>query len=157
MRKKGERETETWKKFSFCLTMVFSFFIPFYYSLDHVLHIEVFTRRCRHCFLVYQPQTLSMGLLVVGPNLVSLDCYYMMETMCSKGFPPLTAASSVIAFINDRTSYFEDKASEESYVEGMLRESFYSYYTLKLKVQEPIVCLLCGTIPGCCIILLTRI
>ena len=80
---------------------------------------------------------------------MSLDVYFMMETLITKGLPLLTSASAVLTHICDRTKYFEGRDSERNYFEVLLSESFYSFWCLKIKDSDPIVCLQCGVIPSC--------
>ena len=49
-------------------------------STEHILEIDVFTKQCKLCFIVFKPDTLSMGLVNIGDlTLVSVDIFFTLQ------------------------------------------------------------------------------
>ena len=49
-------------------------------STEHILEIDVFTKQCKLCFIVFKPDTLSMGLVNIGDlTLVTVDIFFTLQ------------------------------------------------------------------------------
>ena len=49
-------------------------------STEHIIEIDVFTKQCKLCCVIYRPDTLSSGLLNIGDmTLVTLDIFFTMQ------------------------------------------------------------------------------
>ena len=96
-------------------------------SMEHVIEVDIFTKQCKLCFLILKPDTLNLGLLNIGDmTLVTVDIFFSLQNsirfvrfiaivlsliyllQSRRGLPPQTAASSIVADILDRTTYFSD-------------------------------------------------
>ena len=50
------------------------------------IKIEIYSKTCKKCSLIVQPQTLQLGLLNIGYlNLVTLDIFFTMQNMIRYG------------------------------------------------------------------------
>ena len=48
----------------------------------HVIEIDILIRKCKRCYLIIRPDTLSDGLLDIGDvTLVSLDVFFSLRNM----------------------------------------------------------------------------
>ena len=46
----------------------------------HVLEIELYSKKCKHCFIMLSPDTLQYGLLNIGDtSLISLDVFFTLR------------------------------------------------------------------------------
>ena len=46
----------------------------------HIIVIEIYTRKCKQCFLILRPNTLQHGLLNIGDvTLVTLDVFFTLR------------------------------------------------------------------------------
>ena len=48
----------------------------------HVIVIDILTRKCKNCYIIFRPDTLHHGLLNIGDHtLVSLDVFFSLRNM----------------------------------------------------------------------------
>ena len=53
----------------------------------HVIPIDILTRKCKRCYLVIPPDTLRLGLLNIGDQLlVSIDVFFSLRNMIRFAF-----------------------------------------------------------------------
>ena len=77
--------------------------------MNHVLEIEVYTRKCKTCKQVYFPSTQDMGLLCVGGIvMVTYDILYKLTFMVERGLSLAAAASELMEEINLNTHGYLD-------------------------------------------------
>ena len=49
-------------------------------STEHVLEIDVFTKQCKLCCIIYRPDTLNLGLVNIDDmTLVTIDIFFTMQ------------------------------------------------------------------------------
>ena len=82
-----------------------------FFSINHVIPVQVMSQRCKKCCLVFFQDTTVHGLLNIGGILlIAFDVFYMMEGMLKRGLPLQAAASTVVSYIEDHTEYFVNQA-----------------------------------------------
>ena len=46
----------------------------------HIIEVEVYTRKCKYCCVIFRPDTLQHGLLNIGDvSLVTLDVFFTLR------------------------------------------------------------------------------
>ena len=117
----------------------------FLITTDHILEVQVLSRKCPNCTLIIQAETLPIGLINIGDLLlVSLDVFYSIENLVQRGLPPETAVNSVFADITSRAC---SELGNNDWVEKYIYHGFYSFKALQSERDEDTICAICGTAP----------
>ena len=49
-------------------------------TMDHILPVDILTKQCKLCFIIFKPETSSLGLLNIGDlHLISWDIFFTLQ------------------------------------------------------------------------------